>query len=86
MDRCEVRNPRTNGENPPVSLVVQFNELRNLRTRSDHTHLAAKNIPELRNLIELGVPQQPPKTSDARISRNSNQRTREACPHGPELP
>ena len=66
-----------------------LHEYRPLRTGTHEVHLAAQNVPELRNFIEAALPEHSSRTGDARIVLLGPDRT--GCglgirPHGPELP
>src|SRR5690606_38252212 len=53
--------------NAGVAAVVLFQFRRLHRTRSDHAHLAAQNVEQLRQLVAARLPQDTAQRRDARV-------------------
>jgi hypothetical protein len=51
----------------PLPVVVLLDLVAERRPRADAAHLAADDVPELRQLVERELPQQPPAARDARV-------------------
>src|SRR5207302_11063490 len=67
--------------------VIEADEVRVFRTRSDQAHLAPENVEQLRQLVELGAPQEPSDSSDAPVVAAGYGKAHPvgADDHGPQL-
>src|SRR6478672_10863916 len=61
------------------NLVLELrHEMRPLRPRADNRHVAAKDVPQLRQFVEIRPSQEPTDRRDARVVCH--------CPHRPGMP
>src|SRR5687768_74527 len=62
------REPRADVEPVPLVLVVLLDLVAQRRPRPDDAHVAAQDVPELRQLVDRRPPQDPPDAGDAAVS------------------
>lgn len=94
----KVSDARPNCENMLVSRLELFNVLGDLRAWPYQAHIAQKNIPELRQFINLRLPQNSPNPRHSRIPPHRDERSAltsfhraefaemEYTPHPPNTP
>ena len=86
-----LRPPRETGADvEPVALVlvVLLDLVAQRRARADDAHVAAQDVPELRQLVDRGAPQDAPDASDpavAPVHRVAGAHALGADDHGAEL-
>src|SRR5437763_16558476 len=67
-DRGKVRYAGTNCQQPPLLGSVDSHLARHVRPWTYHTHLAAEDVQELRQLVEFQHADPPAYRSDSRVS------------------
>jgi len=88
MQRGKISDPRFDGENSSLLSGVSDHVTRELRPWTDKAHVSLKDIPELRNLIQLRFSEKRTKSRNAGISGCGDRRTQFFRPttHGPKFP
>ena len=86
-DRRHVRDPGARLENGAVVLRVHQDVLLELGTRAHQAHVAHEHVPQLRQLVDLGVAQEVPDPGDPLIlaHRDAGAELGGVVHHGPEL-
>src|SRR5688572_5702517 len=87
LDRREIRNARTYGENLAVIPFEQLHEFRHLRPGPDQAHVAFHDVDQLWKLIDLGGPEQASHPRHARVAsaRNGGTGNSSSGSHGSKL-
>src|SRR5262249_59012154 len=85
---CELREARDAGSHAQDGLELssaQLHEARILRPGPDEAHLAAQDVPELRDLVELRLREEGPDPRETIVVDRREGRPRGAGLHLPEL-
>src|SRR4051794_15293545 len=88
VDLGPARDPRQDVEPVELPLVVAVDLVAERRPRADHGHLAADDVPELRQLVERELAQHPPDARDPRVAavdREAGADLLRADDHRPQL-
>ena len=68
VDLRPAGDPRLDVEPVQLALVVLVDLVAKRRPRADHRHVAANDVPELRQLVERQAPKDAADTGDARVA------------------
>ena len=86
VDLRPAGDPRLHVEPVQLPLVVLLDLVAERRARPDHRHVAADDVPELRQLVEAQPPQEPSRPRDPRVAlgrprspRPASRRRRPSC-------
>ena len=86
-DGRDVRDPGACLEDRAIVLRVHHDVLLELGPRADQAHVSAQDVPELRQLVDLGLPQEVSDARDSRVAAHRDPRAdlRGVVDHGAEL-
>ena len=71
VDLRPAGEPRSHGEPLPLPLVVLLDLVAQRRARPDQAHFAPEDVPELRQLVDGGLAQDPADARDAAVARST---------------
>jgi hypothetical protein len=84
-NRSRVSDAGPNAENRPITFRKEFNIPGCLRSRSYDAHVALEDVPELRDLIDFRLSQNPSDAGNPAIAGHRNIRSGSIGSHGSEF-